>query len=131
MYRFFLDFVGIVAPDGPKRQVAWRRPRATDFRVVQGAHNLLAAALGTLPTMIGAANSARVLLTGVAALRMVVYGGLILIAGAFSPKLIPLVVATPRPVLVAYIIFMLSLLFVQGMRTVFRDGVDGRKAAVR
>ena len=35
------------------QQVAWRRPRATDFRVVQGAHhllaltNLLAAALGT------------------------------------------------------------------------------------
>ncbi len=118
------------------QQVAWRRPRATDFRVVQGAHNLvvltnlLAAALGTLPNMIGAANSARVMLTGVAARRMGIYGGLILIAVAFSPKLIALVVATPRPVLVAYMIFMLSLLFVQGMRTVFRDGIDGRKAAV-
>ena len=118
------------------QQVAWRRPRATDFRVVQGAHNLLvltnllAAALGTLPNMIGAANSARVMLTGVAARRMGIYGGLVLIAVAFSPKLIELAVATPRPVLVAYMIFMLSLLFVQGMRTVFKDGVDGRKAAV-
>ena len=118
------------------QQVAWRRPRATDFRVVQGAHNLLvltnllAAALGTLPTMVGAANSARVLLTGVAARRMGIYGGLILIAVAFSPKLIALVVATPRPVLVAYMIFMLSLLFVQGMSTAFKDGIDGRKAAV-
>ncbi len=118
------------------QQVAWRRPRATDFRVVQGAHNLLvlsnllAAALGTLPNRIGASNSARVMLTGVAARRMGVYGGLILIAVAFSPKLIALVVATPRPVLVAYTVFMLSLLFVQGMRTVFRDGIDGRKAAV-
>ena len=118
------------------QQVAWRRPRATDFRVVQGAHhllvltNLLAAALGTLPNMIGAANSARVMLTGVAARRMGIYGGLILIAVAFSPKLIALVVATPRPVLVAYMVLMLSLLFVQGMRTVFRDGIDGRKAAV-
>ena len=118
------------------QQVAWRRPRATDFRVVQGAYNLvvltnpLAAALGTLPNVIGAANSARVMLTGVAARRMGIYGGLILIAVAFSPKLIALVVATPRPVLVAYMIFMLSLLFVQGMRTVFRDGIDGRKAAV-
>ena len=118
------------------QKVAWRRPRATDFRVVQGAHhllvltNLLAAALGTLPNMIGAANSARVMLTGVAARRMGIYGGLILIAVAFSPKLIALVVATPRPVLVAYMIFLLSLLFVQGMRTVFSDGVDGRKAAV-
>ena len=118
------------------QQVAWRRPRATDFRVVQGAHhlmvltNLLAAALGTLPNMIGAANSARVMLTGVAARRMGIYGGLILIAVAFSPKLIALVVAIPRPVLVANMIFMMSLLFVQGMRTVFRDGIDGRKAAV-
>ena len=118
------------------QQVAWRRPRATDFRVVQGAHhllvltNLLAAALGTLPNMIGAANSARVMLTGVAARRMGIYGGLILIAVAFSPKLIALVVATPRPVLVAYMVLMLSLLFVQGMRTVFRDGIDGRKAVV-
>ena len=118
------------------QQVAWRRPKATDFRVVQGAHNLLvltnllAAALGTLPNRIGASNSARVMLTGVAARRMGIYGGLILIAVAFSPKLIALVVATPPPVLVAYMIFMLSLLFVEGMRTVFKDGVDGRKAAV-
>ena len=118
------------------QQVAWRKPRATDFRVVQGAHylqvltNLLAAALGTLPNMIGATSSARVMLTGVAARRMGIYGGLILIAVAFSPKLIALVVATPRPVLAAYMTFMLSLLFVQGMTTIFKDRVDGRKAAV-
>ena len=118
------------------QQVAWRRPRATDFRVVQRAHNLLvltnllAAGLGTLPNMIGASNSARVMLTGVAARRIGVYGGLILIAVAFSPKLIALVVAVPRPVFVGYMFFMLSLLFVQGMRTVVRDGIDVRKAAV-
>ena len=118
------------------QQVAWRRPRATDFRVVQRAHNLLvltnllAAGLGTLPNMIGASNSARVMLKGVAARRIGVYGGLILIAVAFSPKLIALVVAVPRPVFVGYMFFMLSLLFVQGMRTVVRDGIDVRKAAV-
>ena len=118
------------------QQVAWRRPRATDFRVVQGAHyllvltNILAAVLGTLPNRIGSVNSARVMLTGVASRHVGIYGGLILIAVAFSPKLIALVVATPRPVLVAYMIFMLSALFVQGMRTVFRDAIDNRKAAV-
>ena len=118
------------------QQVSWRRPQATDFRVVQGAHNLvaltnlLAALLGTLPNLVGAGGSARVLLTGVAARRVGVYGGLILIAVAFSPKIIALVVASPRPVLVAYIVFMLSLMFVEGMRTVFRDGMDGKKAAV-
>ena len=118
------------------QQVAWRRPRATDFRVVQGAHNLLvltnllAAGLGTLPNSIGPANSARVLLTGVAARRIGVYAGLILIMVAFSPKLIALVIAIPRPVLVAYIFFMLALLFVQGMRTVSDGGIDARKAAI-
>ena len=116
------------------QQVAWRRPRATDFRVVQGAHNLaaltnlLAAALGTLPNALGRGNSSRILLTGVAARRIGVYAGAILVAVAFSPKLISLVVAIPRPALMAYLIVMLSLLLVQGMRTVLQDRIDARKA---
>ena len=118
------------------QQVAWRRPRATDFRVVQGAHylvaltNLFAALLGTLPNAIRGSNSARVILTGVASRRMGIYAGAILIAAALLPKIIALVVSIPRPVLVAFIVFMLSLLFVQGMRTVLSDGMDGRKAIV-
>ena len=118
------------------QQVSWRRPRATDFRVVQGAHNLvvvtnlIAALLGTLPNMIGAASSARVILTGVAARRVGVYGGGILIVAAFSPKLIALAIAIPRPAMAAYMTVMLSLLFVQGMRIVFQGGLDARKATV-
>ena len=118
------------------QQVSWRKPRATDFRVVQGAHNLvvvtnlIAALVGTLPNMIGAASSARVILTGVAARRVGVYGGGILIVAAFSPKLIALAIAIPRPAMAAYMTVMLSLLFVQGMRIVFQGGLDARKAAV-
>ncbi len=118
------------------QQVAWRRPRATDFRTVQGAHNLLslmnllAAAVGSLPVRISSGNTARILMTGVAARRMGVYAGMIMFLAAFSPKLIALCVAAPRPVLAAYIVFMLSLLFVQGMGIVFRGGIDGRKAAI-
>ena len=118
------------------QQVAWRRPRATDFRVVQGAHNLLAltnlaaAAIGTLPVRINSSNSARILMTGVASRRMGLYAGLILLVVALSPKIIALVAAAPRPVLAAFIVFMLSLLFVQGMRTATQGGMDGKKAAV-
>ena len=118
------------------QQVAWRRPRATDFRVVQGAHNvvaltnLLAALVGALPNMVGGANSARVILTGVASRLIGVYAGLILILVAVLPKVIALAVAIPRPVLVSYMVFMLALLFVQGMRIVLSDGMDGRKATV-
>ena len=118
------------------QQVAWRRPRATDFRVVQGAHylvaltNLFAALLGTVPNIVRGSNSARVILTGVASRRMGIYGGAILIMAALLPKIIAIVVSIPRPVLVPTIVFSLSLLFVQGMRMVVSDGMDGRKAAV-
>ena len=118
------------------QQVAWRRPRATDFQAIQGAHNLLAllnilsAAMAATPIRIGAGNSARILLTGVAARRMGVYGGLVLVVVALSPKIIALIVAIPVPILAAYITFMQSLLFVQGMRMVLGGGLDGRRAAV-
>ncbi len=118
------------------QQVAWRRPRATDFRVVQGAlnlivlTNLLAAFLAGLPNTIISSNSSRVLLTGVAARRMGVYGGGILIAAAFLPKVIALLAAVPRPVFGAYIIVALAMLFAQGMKIVVQDGLDTRKAAV-
>ena len=118
------------------QQVAWRRPRATDFRVVQGAHNLLvlanllSALLGTLPNSIGSAGSARVLLTGVAARRMGVYAGCILIALAFFPKVLALIVAIPRPVFVAYVAVTFALLFVQGMRIVVEDGINAKRATI-
>lgn len=118
------------------KQVAWCRPRATDLRVVQSAHNLVAltnlfaALLGALPNLIGADNSARSLLTGVAARRVGVYVELILIVIAFFPKLIDLIAAISQPILATNVIFVMSLLFVQGMMTVIRDGVDGPKAAV-
>lgn len=118
------------------QQVSWRRPRATDFRVVQGAHNLLAlinlvsAALASLPVQVGAANSARTVLTGVATRRKGIYGGLVLIAVAFSPKLLALIAAIPSPILASFIVFMMSLLFVQGMSTVVRGGLDSKKAAI-
>ena len=118
------------------QQVAWRRPRATDFRVIQGAlnvvvlTNLATAVLGALPNTVPPANSARVILTGVAARSIGVYGGGILIAVALLPKLIALITAIPGSVFGAYVIVMLSVLFVQGMRLVVREGIDPRKAVV-
>ena len=118
------------------QQVSWRRPRATDFRVIQGAlnlvglTNLVTASLGALPNTVPPGNSARVILTGVAARRIGVYGGGILIAVAFLPKLIALITAIPGSVFGAYVIVMLAVLFVQGMRLVVQDGIDPRKAVV-
>ena len=118
------------------QQISWRAPRATDFRVVQGAHNLvaftnlLAALVGALPNAIGGSNSARILLTGVAARRVGIYAGIIMILIAALPKAVAFAVAIPRPVMMAYLVFMLSLLFVDGMRMALSDGMDGKKAAI-
>ncbi len=118
------------------QQVSWRRPRAPDFRVVQGALNVivavnfLSAALGGLPNAVTSTNSSHVLVSGVAARRMGLYAGLVLIAAAFLPKLIALLLAVPKPVFGAYVLVALAMLFVQGMRMVVEGGLDGRKAVV-
>ncbi len=118
------------------QQVSWRSPRATDFRVVQGAFNvmavtnLLAAGASGLPNTVPTANSARVLLTGVAARVVGIYAGGILLVVAVLPKAIALLTAIPTPVFAAYVIVTLALLFVQGMRLVIQGGLDPRTSTV-
>jgi NCS2 family nucleobase:cation symporter-2/xanthine permease XanP len=118
------------------QRLSWRQPRATDFRVVQGAHNLLAAGnlvaavVGALPLLLSPGISARVVLSGVASRWLGIYGGAILIVAALSPKLLALLTAIPAPVLVSFLIYLMALLFIEGMRTLIRDGLDARRAAV-
>ncbi len=118
------------------QRVSWRRPRATDFRVIQGAlnavgiGNLLAALMGTVPNALYPSNSARTVLTGVAARRVGTYGGCILVVAALLPKVMALLAAIPAPVLVAYVVVILGLMFVEGMKIVVEDGIDARKATV-
>ena len=118
------------------QRVSWRRRRATDFRVIQGAinavgiGNLLAAFLGTIPNAIYPTNAARTLLTGVAARHVGIYGGVLLIVLALIPKLTAFLVAIPSPIIAAFVIVVLGLMFVEGMRMIVQDGIDARKAAV-
>ena len=118
------------------QRVSWRRPRATDFRVIQGAlnavglGNVLAALLGTVPVTVYPANAARTMLTGVAARRLGVFGGIMLVGMALLPKVMEFLAAIPSSVLVGYLTVVLGLMFVEGMRIVFQDRLDARKAAV-
>ena len=118
------------------QRVSRRRPRATDFRVVQGAlnsdgvGNLLSGIAGTLPNTTYSTSISLAEVTGIAARRVGVAIGVIFLALAFFPKFTALLVAIPGPVAGAYFIVLLGLLFVQGMKIIVQEGVDYRKATV-
>ena len=118
------------------QRVSRREPRATDFRVVQGAlnadgvGNFLSGILGTLPNTTYSSSISLAEVTGIAARRVGIVIGVIFMAVAFFPKISALLIAIPGPVASAYLIVLLGLLFVQGMRIIIQDGVDHRKAIV-
>ena len=118
------------------QQVSRRRPRATDFRVIQGAlnadglGNVLSGFAGTVPNTTYSTSIPVIALTGVSARRVGVYAGAFLMAAAFFPKITALLLAIPAPVVGAYVTIFLALIFVEGMRTVFRDGIDAQKSLI-
>ena len=118
------------------QRVSQRRPRATDFRVVQGAlnadgvGNLLSGVAGTLPNTTYSSSVSLAEVTGIAARRVGIVIGVVFVAVAFFPKISALLIAIPGPVAAAYITVLIGLLFLQGMKIVIQDGVDHRKAAV-
>ncbi len=118
------------------QRVSRRRPRATDFRLVQGAlnadgmGNLLSGLAGTPPNTTYSTSISLAELTGVAARRVGVYIGILFMLLALSPKVTALLIAIPNPVAAAYVTLLIGLLFVQGMKLVVDSGLDHRKAAV-
>ena len=118
------------------QRVSQRSPRATDFRVVQGAlnadgvGNLLSGVMGTLPNTTYSSSISLAEVTGIGARRVGVVIGVVFVAVAFFPKFAALLIAIPSPVAAAYVIVLIGMLFVQGMKIVIQDGVDHRKAVV-
>ena len=102
------------------QRVSQRRPRATDFRVVQGAlnadgmGNLLSGLGGTLPNTTYSSSIALAEVTGISARRVGVIIGVIFVVVAFFPKFTALLVAIPAPVAAAYITVLIALPFRAG-----------------
>ncbi len=118
------------------QRVSQRRPKATDFRVVQGAlnadgvGNLLSGLAGTLPNTTYSTSISLAEITGIGARRVGVAIGVIFLLVAFLPKFTALLIAIPAPVAAAYLVLLVGILFVQGMKIVIQEGVDHRKAVV-
>ena len=118
------------------QRVSWRKPRAIDFRSIQGAMsadgvgNLLSGLAGTIPNTTYASSISIVELTGVAARAVGVCVGLIFVAMAFLPKLAAVLVAIPGPVIAAYFVAVLALLFMFGVKILQNEGLDYRNSLV-
>ena len=123
---------GIVIQQGSRR-----RPRAIDFRQIQGMVSangigmLFAGIAGTLPPMANSSYSlSLVSLTGVAARRVGIAVAVVIVVLAFFSKFAALLLSVPGPVLGAYLMLAMGILFVSGWQTIFRDGLDPRRMLV-
>ncbi len=135
----FVTLIGAVETIGDSvaiQRVSWRRPRAVDYRAVQGAvaadgtGNLLSGIAGTMPNTTYSTSISITELTGVAARRVGVAIGISFVVMAFIPKALALVLAIPDAVVAAYLTVLLALLFVVGMRMVIEDAGDYRRSLI-
>ena len=112
------------------QRVSWRRPRAVDFRAVQGSiaaegtGNLLAGLAGGAPNTAYPVGTSVIELTGVAARRVGIAAGAILILTACAPKALAVVLAIPNSVVAAAVGVVMIMVFVVGLREVMREGLD-------
>ena len=135
----FVTLVGAIGTIGNAvaiQRVSWRDRRATDYRAVQGAvatdglGNLLSGLLATVPHTTDSSSVSIVEITGIAARRVGVCIGLIFCVLAFLPKVTQLLLIIPDPVIGAYAMVIIAVLFVLGTRIVAQDGMDYRKATI-
>ena len=118
------------------QRVSWRRARAVDYRVVEGAvaadgvSKLLCGVGGIMPTQTTTVAVPTIEITGVAARSVGVAAGALMIVLAFLPKALAAVLAVPGPVYAAYLIVLLALIFVRGMAEVIQGGIDHRKGLI-
>ena len=119
------------------QQGSRRRPRAIEFRRIQGMVSanglgmLLAGTAGTLPPMTNSSYSLSLInLTGVAARRVGAGVAAVFVTLALFSKFTAVLLTIPGPVLGAYLMLAMGMLFISGCQTVLRDGVGPRRALV-
>ena len=135
----FVTLVGAIETIGDSvaiQRVSWKQRKAVDFRAVQGAvaadgmGNLLSGLAGTVPNTTYSTSVSVTELTGVGARVVGLVLGIVMVAFAFFPKALAVVLAIPGPVAAAYLTVLLAMLFVVGMKIIVQDGVDYRKGLV-
>ncbi len=118
------------------QRVSWRKPRAMDYRSVQGLSvgiglgNLLASLSAVMIITAGPRGTTFVQQSGCASRDIGVVTGALLIAAAFFPQSWSLLIGIPPPVTAAFLIVMVGPLLVEGMKMVVQDAPDYRTGLV-
>ncbi len=118
------------------QRVSWPKPRAVDFRATQGAvaadgtGNLLCSLAGTMSVGFRPTGTSMIEITGISSRQVGVTCGALLIALAFLPKILAVILAIPGPVIAVFITVNLATIFVIGMKIVAQDGIDYRKGMI-
>ena len=119
------------------QQVSRRRPRTTDFRLIQGSTYangvgvLLSGITGTPPTTSYSSSTVSLInLTGVSARSAGYAVGGLLVVLAFFPKITSVLTSIPSPVMGGFLLVAIGMLFVEGVQTLARAGLDPQKAIV-
>lgn len=135
----FVTLIGAIETIGDSvaiQHISWRRPRAVDFRSVQGAvaadgvGNLLSGCAGTIPNTTYSTSVSITELTGVGARAVGIAAGIVFLILACFPKALTAVLAIPSPVAAGYLAILVAILFVVGMKVVVQDGIDYRKGMI-
>ena len=118
------------------QSISWRRRRAVDYRAVQGAvnvdgvSNLLCGLAGTVPNNSYTIGASLTEITGVAARSVGIVAGAIFLVLAFLPKALAVVLAMPDAVSGGFLIVLLAMLFLIGIKVLLQEGLDYRKSLI-
>lgn len=112
-----IDGMGVLISTDRLDDAEWLRPNMT--QVSQGIQsmgltNIVASLLGGTPTGLSSSNIGLAFATGVTARVVAIVAGAMIIAAAFFPKLIALVLAMPDPVLGGILVYVASYFVVMG-----------------
>ena len=118
------------------QRASYRKPRKIDYDSVRGGlyadgvGNMLSGALGTLPNTTYGIGVSSVELTGMAARRVGYYFAGVMVLLALMPKLSMLMISLPSPVFGAFLLVLLALLFVAGIRLCATNGFDYQNSLI-
>jgi NCS2 family nucleobase:cation symporter-2/xanthine permease XanP len=119
------------------QRVSRRRPRATDFRLLQnslysnGVSVLLSGLAGTPPASpYSSFTVSTVSMTGVAARNVGYVIAVMLLVLALLPKFTGALLTIPSPVMGAFLLIAVGIFFLEGVQTIVRDGLDFQKTVV-